>query len=280
MPTKLGQKLIITQSQNENYLLKWQTFTQKIFWNEYIFDTNNDFEIKYTSDKNSAFFIQKVLRTAQSLNPHFYKKTLSKAVKSDIDFDINWGLGSSSTTITNVANWAEIDAFQLNSLISLGSGYDIACAISNKPILFSKKSDKPFVKEIEFKPSFLDNIFFIYTGKKQKTEQSINEFLKNANLKNYQQERISQISLDLAGCADINLAIALLNEHNNIISEILQITPVQKEKFDDFPGVLKSLGAWGGDFLMALSNMASLDVKQYFFNRGFSIIFNYKELAL
>ena len=43
-----------------------------------------------------------------------------------MNFDKNWGLGSSSTLINNISSWAKINPYDLLWSISKGSGYDIA----------------------------------------------------------------------------------------------------------------------------------------------------------
>jgi hypothetical protein len=50
--------------------------------------------------------------------------------------------------------------------------------------------------------------------------------------------------------------------------------------FPDFNGAVKSLGAWGGDFVMATHNGNPNHAVSYFRNKGFNIIFPYKELVL
>ena len=45
-------------------------------------------------------------------------------------------------------------------------------------------------------------------------------------------------------------------------------TPTIKEKyFPDFNGVIKSLGAWGGDFILVCGDKQE---KNYFINKGFT----------
>lgn len=39
---------------------------------------------------------------------------------------------------------------------------------------------------------------------------------------------------------------------------------MQSTMFADFPGVVKSLGAWGGDFILAAANIAPTEIRSYF----------------
>jgi len=52
---------------------------------------------------------------------------------------------------------------------------------------------------------------------------------------------------------------------------------VQEALFDDFRGVIKSLGAWGGDFVLAISKDNPTD---YFKERGFEVVIPYHEMIL
>ena len=67
-------------------------------------------------------------------------------------------------------------------------------------------------------------------------------------------------------------------EHEKILSKYLQRDPVKKIHFYDFDGAIKSLGAWGGDFVMAVSSLPSQDVKKYFNSKGYDFCLGYKEI--
>ena len=61
------------------------------------------------------------------------------------------------------------------------------------------------------------------------------------------------------------------------MSLILELQTVQEVLFDDFDGVIKSLGAWGGDFVMVISKV---NPTAYFTNKGFTIVIPYKDMIL
>jgi hypothetical protein len=50
--------------------------------------------------------------------------------------------------------------------------------------------------------------------------------------------------------------------------------------FGDFNGGVKSLGAWGGDFILAASPDQDTQVKDYFETKGFQPVFSLKEIAI
>ena len=74
--------------------------------------------------------------------------------------------------------------------------------------------------------------------------------------------------------------MGVMNRHEDIVSSLLNIPPVGKSRFPDFPGTLKSLGAWGGDFIMAASSESEETVRDYFRSKGLGVIFKYLDLAL
>ena len=43
----------------------------------------------------------------------------------------------------------------------------------------------------------------------------------------------------------------------------------------DYEGQIKSLGAWGGDFILAAGPVNS---KKYFYDKGYNTVLNYKEI--
>jgi hypothetical protein len=72
----------------------------------------------------------------------------------------------------------------------------------------------------------------------------------------------------------------ILSSHEKIISSVIGIEPVQKRLFPDFDGSIKSLGAWGGDFIMAVSSSDRNYIKKYFNSKKLNIIFGYDEIAI
>ena len=69
----------------------------------------------------------------------------------------------------------------------------------------------------------------------------------------------------------------LINEHESFISNILGVVPVKEKLFPDFHGAIKSLGAWGGDFILATGDK---DTPGYFKNKGFKLVMTYREMLL
>ena len=61
------------------------------------------------------------------------------------------------------------------------------------------------------------------------------------------------------------------------MSNILEMQTIKESLFPDFAGVIKSLGAWGGDFVLAI---AKENPTTYFEERGFRTIVSYKDMIL
>ena len=65
----------------------------------------------------------------------------------------------------------------------------------------------------------------------------------------------------------------MINQHEEIMQNHIGIETIKNKYFSDYTGSIKSLGAWGGDFVMATRND-----KSYFLKKGYKTIFSFKEL--
>jgi hypothetical protein len=114
-----------------------------------------DFAFDNPDDKVSTN-LQRLFLQAHKMNPLFPDPAFSWKVVTDTNFPLEWGLGSSSTLISNLAWWAGVDPFELLFSTSSGSGYDIACARQKTPLLyrFNGAGHAPSVREVAFDPPF------------------------------------------------------------------------------------------------------------------------------
>ena len=71
----------------------------------------------------------------------------------------------------------------------------------------------------------------------------------------------------------------LVDEHEAILGGVIQEMPVKTRHFFDFDGAVKSLGGWGGDFIMVASAASEAYVRNYFKNKHLNIIFRYDEMV-
>src|SRR5690606_18404617 len=163
VPTTFGQSLIIEPIHMPKII--WKSFDDNgIVWFE------DEFLIKpFTSlispqNEVSKRLVQ-ILNAAKSINPEFLNSNQGFKVTTTLTFPKNWGLGTSSTLINNISQWANVDAYLLLKNTFGGSGYDIACAQHNHPISYQLEYGKPMVKKLEFSPSFKHHLYFIHWNK-------------------------------------------------------------------------------------------------------------------
>ena len=287
LPLKLGQSLQVSLADTDTHRLHWIAQRPDKPWFSVLFDTDT-LEPVTTDDSAKAEKLSSILKAVRQLKPNaFYGCDIR--FNTHLDFDPNWGLGSSSTLIANLARWANVNPYELLKLTFGGSGYDIACATAEGPIYYQVKAKvpepvegpTPTIEPIDFNPSFADHLFFIYQGQKQSSSKEIKAFLAKANPIELQKDKeaVSDISRSVPKCQNLDEFGLLMQCHERIIARCIGQEPVQK-RFPDFEGVLKSLGAWGGDFILAATNWNENQVKAYFKEKGLKVVFGYKELVL
>jgi len=274
LPTSYGQSMEVINASSD--LLTWESFEEQgQLWFKADFNLNTlSFEI-YEGEYNIAITLQKILQKAKSLNSEFLKSDKGYKVKTQLNFPRNWGLGTSSTLINNIAQWAKVDAYKLLFESFGGSGYDIACAQNNSAITYRLKNGTPLSTSVKFNPTFKDQIYFVHLNKKQISKDSIQEYKKAESFNSQYLEKITGITEHLLNCDTLSLFNDLLAEHESILSEVLKKQTVQEALFKDFSGQTKSLGAWGGDFILATGDKKTPD---YFKQKGFETVIPYSQM--
>ncbi|WP_372793663.1 GYDIA family GHMP kinase [Lutibacter sp.] len=283
VPTTCGQDLVV-EPINEPQLI-WNSFTNEgECWLEAIFDlpklrlASATFEAEEDGGNDKlAENLNKILIEAKKLNPSFLNSEKGFSVKTNLTFPKNWGLGTSSTLINNIANWAKINPYKLLENTFGGSGYDIACAQSNSPILYIKNGFDPIIEKVEFNPIFKDQLYFVYLNKKQNSREGIQRFKKLKGNLTSEIAQISRLTDEFLICENLIDFEKLITEHEQIVSKTVQLKMVQEQLFSDYFGQTKSLGAWGGDFILATGNE---DTIIYFNKKGFETVIPYQDLIL
>ena len=279
LPLKLGQSLEVeTLDFNENRL-QWEAWRPEGKW--FSVTLNRENLVNYsTDDPEKAMRLNRILQAVKQLNPKAFEGNDLKFT-THLDFDPNWGLGSSSTLIANLARWANVNPYELLKLTFGGSGYDIACATAEQPIYYQLVDNQPKVETIDFQPSFADHLFFVYQGQKQSSSKEIKAFLEKANPIDLQKdvEAVSEISRAVPKCQNLDEFGLLMQCHERIIARCIGQEPVQK-RFPDFEGVLKSLGAWGGDFILAATEWPENQVRDYFKAQSLEVVFGFNDIVL
>lgn len=276
LASRLGQHMIVYEdsSWTAEPILIWQASDRdNNIWFEADFQLP-DFRIVRSNETGKALLLADILKNAQRLNPDFLKRPWKYRVECSLEFERHWGLGSSSTLLANIAQWANVEAFQLFKRVSEGSGYDIAVASEGTHIIYQLENETPGIQNIEWNPSFADELFFIALGKKQWSERAARTFRKKS-IDRSCVEQINAITTSIHQSNDLVGFEALLNEHEQIMSDILGKPSVKTSLFSDYPGVLKSLGAWGGDLILATRVQEGMP---YFIDHGFKEIIPYREI--
>jgi hypothetical protein len=208
------------------------------------------------------------------MNPKFLSDNTGWNVTTRMDFPRDWGLGSSSTLINNIAQWAEIDALSLLKNSFGGSGYDIAVAKNNAPILYTIQNEKVQIEAVELSWHFMDQLFFVHLNQKQDSKEGIARY-RSLSIDTDQIDKISAISRSLPKVQTLSEFEILLKKHEEIISKIIQLPTIKDRLFSDYPNTIKSLGAWGGDFILATGNDTAYD---YFRDKGYSTIIPFRDM--
>jgi mevalonate kinase len=275
VPTVYGQSLSIRETDRET--LQWTTTAVSEPWLDAEIEPDS-WQVLQTSEPDRTGMLVRILKTASEIRGDtLWLK--GKAALADIEFDMGWGLGSSSSLISNIAWWAGIDPFLLFSSVAGGSGYDIACARSDQPLLYRAGAAGPEYHTVSFRPPFLEKLAFVYLGKKQDSASSVRNYLNKALAREEDINRISALTEGMSRSGELEEFEQLLQEHERILSSILGLPPVKMGLFPDYPGEVKSLGAWGGDFVLITIRQDWPGLKTYFFSKGMDTILPYREMV-
>jgi mevalonate kinase len=278
LPTKLGQSLSIESGEGND--VSWRSHdADGSLWFEATLGLN-DYDIKETNDAATAERLTSILRTAKVLkNSNTFHNPMH--ITTQLTFPRAWGLGTSSTLIYNLATLFNINPFDLLNKTFGGSGYDLACAGATKPILYHRINDAPNWGEVDFKPPFSDRLYFIYLGKKQNSREGIKHYREKAkNLPPQYFEEITALTNAFLRENDFKNFEKLIIEHEEKVADIIQLKRAKSLIFNDFWGEIKSLGAWGGDFVLATSDRTEAETRTYFQAKGLDTFLTYKDLIL
>nr|WP_298791940.1 GYDIA family GHMP kinase [uncultured Allomuricauda sp.] len=275
IPTRYGQSL--EKKDTSSGMLEWKSIDEKgATWFEATYGFENLKEHS-TSDKSISATLKQLLAEAKALNSNFLNASSGLKIETKLSFPRNWGLGTSSTLINNIAQWAQIDAYQLLWNAFGGSGYDIACAQHDSPILYQLIDKTPMVEKTPFNPSFKDSLFFVYLNQKKSSKEAIASY-RNQNFdKKKLISKVSSITKKMVAASTLIEFESLLREHEQTISEVLDLPTIKTTHFSDYAGAVKSLGGWGGDFILVTGNEKT---PEYFKSKGFDTIISYREMVL
>tara|TARA_R110000823_G_scaffold22218_4_gene66627 strand:- start:1735 stop:2658 length:924 start_codon:yes stop_codon:yes gene_type:complete len=279
VPTLYGQSLSVKETQDK--LLTWKSLDDKgkpWFESDYELEDFDPVTKNTVSEEALAISVtlKKILLEARKLNPSFLSTSQGYEITTALNFPREWGLGSSSTLINNIAQWAQIDAYVLLWNAFSGSGYDIACAQNNSPIIYQLKNSRPIVHSASFNPTFKSDLYFVYLNQKQNSRDGIAQY-RNKEFNAFSAiSQINSITQRILTCTRLSQFDKLIKKHESILSEILGTPTVKERLFSDFKGAIKSLGAWGGDFILATGNKTTPD---YFKEKGYATVIPYSKMV-
>lgn len=273
VPTRLGQEFSFEEKQDEQSLVVWEAFHQGRLWLKAVISYQS-WQVLETNIPSSAEFILKTLKNVQALSSIKFKHNFTYHLKTNLQFPADYGLGSSSTLMNNLAEWAEIDPFYLNKISLGGSGYDIAVAKEKSAVLYQSVPEIKYEK-VNFDPPFKNELIFIHLNQKQDSREGIS-FYRSKNKSQKHVDEFSDLTRNILLCDELENFSRLMLIHEQKISDFLEIPTVKELYFKDCPVFVKSLGAWGGDFVMS----SKFDgFRDYFWGKGFTAIFDYSDLV-
>ncbi len=277
LPSKYGQYLSVEKTDDQD--INWTSKDHNgQLWFKGTFSYENELlQSLSTNNPNVSDRLIEILNSAYRIAPHTKDNIQGKHIITSLEFPKHWGLGTSSTLINNIANWLEINPYELLKATFGGSGYDIACASAKSAITFQIIDDQPVVKPVVFDPEFKSDLYFVYLNKKQDSREGIAQYRKNSsNLTNIISE-VNDLTKAISNSLHLEEFQELISKHEAIISSCIKVAPIKSRLFSDFNGSIKSLGAWGGDFILVAS---SSDPRPYFESKGYHTIINYDDMIL
>jgi mevalonate kinase len=271
LPVEYGQTMLVKPVKKD--YTEWKTYLKNRSLMLYLRMTPDLEKVIEQKPAEAGNEIIHILRVLKKMNPHLFKRAYQ--IETRFEFDIHLGLGASSTLIANLSKWAQVNPFSLLDATFNGSGVDVVTSLSGKPLVFQRTGFGREWQFVDFKPPFGKNLFFVYLNKKQPTIKAVQKF-KNMDFKPGLKEEISRITEEILQVKDLSHFNELIEKHDELTGKAIRQRPVKKRLFPDFPGGMKSLGAWGGDLILVTGNYKQIE--NYFKEKGYPVIFKYNDL--
>ena len=272
IPLKFGQTLSIRNGRDG--FIDWNSSVNGKNW--FTASFNNDLNLVSSSDDEVASKLKEILKYCSDKNSVFLSTIQNTELEIEADFDLEWGLGSSSTLIHCVAKLAQINPFELQYAMFGGSGFDIACADHDKAIYYKRDGINPVIEEIDFYPTFRDNLAFLYLGEKMNSRTSMKKIFQDNPEETL--DAISKLSVALPKASTVKEFENHINNLEALTSKYIGLPTIKDERFPDYPYSIKSMGAWGGDFVL-VSHRSFDAMKEYFEEKGLSTVFSFEDMV-
>jgi mevalonate kinase len=275
IPLKLGQSLQARPL--EQSILTWEARCPQGLWFSATFQLPT-LVLQSSSDDLLSHKLKEILSEAFSET----KKSVNKGVQviTTLDFHPEYGFGSSATLISLLSQWLELNAHGLHHALFGGSGYDIACATANGPVLYSLKNKEPQEMPVHFYPDFHHQLYFVYLGQKQRSAEEVARFKKHTSFSPSHIDKITALTHEILLASSLGSMENILKEHEQLMSDILQRPTIQSDRFKNYEGVVKSLGAWGGDFVLVTTQKKEVEFRKEMKKRGFEVVYSFEQLVM
>ncbi len=277
LPTRLGQKMKVQELNGSEII--WNAFgPDGKKWFSAEIDLMG-FDVTESTHPETGKFLRKLLKACCQNNSEFLSHWKKYKVDHYLEFPIHWGLGSSSTLIHNMASWADVNPYHLYFDVAEGSGYDIACAGAEGPILYTLGDGSIDLEEVDFKPSFKDKLFFVPLQQKASSAEAVSQSKQNKPDKKLLQEA-NELTEKLLSIQSLGPFENWINQHEKLIANYTGKKRIKESLFPDYPGEIKSLGAWGGDLILVTAPSGKEEAENYFKHKAYDKIIPYSELIL
>jgi len=279
LPVRYGQSLCVVPSGGTTtYSLRWESrdYDGSLWFSaEYALPS---LQVLHSNDAATAHTLAALLLTCRRRCPDFLQQPMGLSVMTQTDFPRAWGLGTSSTLIAALGRWSGADPYAVLFETLGGSGYDIACAFAEGPILYRLEGQNPQVQAVEFAPRFAEQLYFVYLGKKQDSRDGIRRYREQAAAQAVLTDEVSELTRACLRAQSLADFEAVLAEHERLVAQSMGLIRAKDLFFNDFWGEVKSLGAWGGDFVLVSSERGEAATRQYFQEKGFGTLLSWKAM--
>ena len=270
VPLKYKQHLLVKP--DSGHLIRWKSYLpDKSLWMEAAYDRDTLRQVE--GDKTSqSQLIRNILSVLKELQPNLFKRGYN--METRLEFSPQWGWGTSSSLIANLSKWAQINPFELLDRTFNGSGYDVTVALGGKQLLFWREGLKRHWQFVHWKPRFRRHLYFVHLNRKQDTVKTLKKY-NRLDPPAETLELITNLTERMLHTDSLDEFMALMTEHEAVTGQMIGQKPVKQKLFADFDGAIKSLGAWGGDMIMAAGGK---DTPEYFKEKGYQVVFGFDEL--
>ncbi len=246
LPVKFRQNFEVSVNEGQGHV-RWQSFDYE--GKEWM---NCQFRIHDEPSELLAVLrpLQQMLRYISIKRPDLCGEEKDLHVRIKASFRKEWGLGSSSALIANMARWSETNPFDLMDVSFPGSGYDVATAFQDQALLYRLNESERVFEHLSYLPDFLLDYRVVFLGKKVNSRESVSETKDRIPELNKYVQILDKCALNALNAADMATFNGEMRTYEQILADELQITPTGA-LFPEYPGFMKSLGAWGGDALLA-----------------------------